>query len=309
MKKEGFVVVISYALIFIVWGSTYFFIKAAVHTIHPTVVVGLRFLFGSVMLVVIARLRGGLRSFPAAKEIAGAAFLGIFLLLLGNGLVTIAEKNIPSWMASIVVTCMPIYVAFFNFILYRIKVSPIRMVGAIGGIAGVFLILFPESGAVAVFNPSILLAVVGALAWGLGTSMSKTMPKPKDVLVSTAIQMFVGGTVSLAIGIASGVDVMESIRGASAWSLFSLGYLSFLGGLTLVAYNHLLVVEPSFRVSSYSLVNPLIAMGLGLASGEKASRFFLFGSPLVLAGLALILYGDAIRATVGRNKQANVKPH
>jgi drug/metabolite transporter (DMT)-like permease len=104
---------------------------------------------------------------------------------------------------------------------------------------------------------------------------------------------------------ATGVDVVESVRGASLWSLFSVGYLAFFGGLTLVAYNHLLVVEPSFRVSSYSLVNPLIAVGLGLASGEKASRFFLFGSPLVLAGLALILYGDAIRAAIGRNKPTN----
>jgi drug/metabolite transporter (DMT)-like permease len=61
-------------------------------------------------------------------------------------------------------------------------------------------------------------------------------------------------------------------------------------------------------VSSYSLVNPLIAVGLGLATGEKTSRFFLLGSPLVLAGLALILYGDAIKAAWGRGNQVNQKP-
>jgi drug/metabolite transporter (DMT)-like permease len=308
VKKEKFVVVVSYALIFIVWGSTYFFIKAAVHTIHPSVVVGLRFLIGSVLLLGLARMRGGLRNLPAAREMAGAAILGIFLLLMGNGLVTVAEKKIPSWMASVVVTCMPIYVAFFNFILYRIKVSAIRLVGAIVGIAGVLMILFPESGSDVVFDPSVLLAVIGALAWGLGSSMSKTMPKPKDVLVSTAIQMFIGGIASIAIGIATGVDVAGSILGASAWSLFSLGYLALMGGLTLVAYNHLLVVQPSFRVSSYTLVNPLIAVGLGVASGEKTTRFFLFGSPLVLTGLVLILYGDAIRAVLGRTKPAGVEP-
>ncbi len=241
---------------------------------------------------------------PSGKEILGAATLGILLLLFGNGLVTIAEKSIPSWMASIVVTCMPIYVAFYNFFLYRIKVSPIRIIGAICGITGVFLILFPGTGTDAIFDSSILLAVGGALAWGLGTSMSKTMQKPKDVMVSTSIQMFVGGIVSLTLGMVTGVNIVEVIKGASVWSLFSVGYLAFFGGLAHVAYNHLLVVEQSFRVSSYSLVNPLIAIGLGLATGEKASRFFLIGSPLVLAGLALILYGDAIRQTFGRDKPA-----
>ncbi|MBU0928110.1 MAG: EamA family transporter [Spirochaetes bacterium] len=300
MKKESLLVVVSYALVYLVWGSTYFFIKAAVATIHPTVIVGLRFLFGAALLAVVARLRGGLRSLPGLKEIAGAGVLGILLLLLGNGLVTLAERTIPSWTASVVIACMPIYVAFFNLLLYRAKVSGIRLAGALAGVAGVGLLLYQGAGRGGSLGPGLALAVAGALSWAFGSSLAKSMPKPKDVLVSTSIQMLVGGGVALALGAGSGVDIASALGGASAWSLFSLGYLAVMGALALVAYNHLLAVEPSFRVSSYSLVNPLIAVALGMAAGEKASPFFALGSPLVLAGLVTILYGDAIRDKLRR---------
>lgn len=304
MKKETILIVISYALIYIVWGSTYFFIKAAVATIPATVIVGLRFLFGSLLLAGIARARGGLKTLPSLKEFAGAACIGLLLLLAGNGLVTLAEQTIPSWTASVVVACMPIYVAFYNFLLYRTKVSAIRLAGALGGVIGVGLLLFQGTSD----NPigfGLVFAIAGALAWGFGTSLAKALPKPKDVLVSTSIQMLVAGTTALIIGAVSGVSITAALASASAWSLFSMGYLALLGALALVAYNHLLVVEPTFRVSSYSLVNPLIAVVLGLAAGEKASPFFAIGSPLVLAGLIAILYGDAIRDRLRRGRVAS----
>jgi len=304
LKKEQFLIIASYALVYIVWGSTYFFIRAAVQTIHPSVVVGVRFISGAFLLALLAWFRGGLRRVPPIKELLGAAVLGILLLLLGNGLVTIAEKSIPSWTASLVIACMPIYVAFFNFMLYRTKVSAIRLLGAFGGIAGVVLIFAPGNSLEAVFDRYILVALAGALFWGLGTSLAKKMTKPQDVLVSTSIQMLVAGIASLAIGMASGINPISSFSGASAWSIFSLAYLALLGALALVAYNHLLVHEPSFRVSSYSLVNPLIAVTLGLLTGEKATPLLAVGSPLVLAGLVFILYGDAILKAKKKNPQA-----
>lgn len=296
MKKESILVVLSYGLVYIVWGSTYFFIKAAVSTVPAPFVVSARFIAGAVLLACVARAKGGLRSVPPVRELAGAALLGILLLLMGNGLVTVATKTIPSWMASVVVACMPIYIALYNRLIYKTKVSTIRMVGAFGGIAGVALMLAPGGSASPPFEPAIFIAFAGGLSWGLGSSIARSIPKPKDVIVSTSVQMLVAGLVSLAIGLAGGLRVGPAIAGASPWSLFSIAYLSILGALALVAYNHLLVVEPSFRVSSYSLVNPLIAVCLGLAAGERASRWLALGSPLVMAGIALILYGDPIVA-------------
>jgi drug/metabolite transporter (DMT)-like permease len=322
MKKDTVLVVVSYALVYMVWGSTYFFIKAAVGTIPPSIIVAVRFLFGSLILATIAWGRGGFRSasqglpldaglsnqtgtgrapepsrqfrLPSGKEIAGAAIIGILLLLLGNGLVTIGQQTIPSWTTSVVVACMPIYVAFYNRVLYKTKVSAICLAGALIGVAGVGLILMRGNGLGLSFGPGIFIAIAGALAWGLGTSIARSLPKPPDVLVSTSIQMLVAGSFALLIGLASGVKLSAAFASASAWSIFGLVYLTLMGALALVAYNHLLVVEPSFRVASYSLVNPLIAVTLGLATGEAASSWFFIGAPLVLAGLVAILYGDII---------------
>lgn len=300
MKRETGLVLLSYAMVYLVWGSTYFFIKASVATIPASFVVAWRFLVGAVILAAIAAARGGFSPFPRPAELAGSALIGVLLLLMGNGLITAAELSIPSWMASIVIACMPIYVSFYNFLLYRTTISPLRLVGAVAGVAGVAVILYDGSSLGGSFGPGTLLAVAGALSWGFGTSVAKALPKAKDVFASTAVQMAAAAAVSFGIGVANGGHPVRALAEATPWSLFSLAYLAILGSLTLVAYNHLLVVEPSFRISSYSLVNPVIAVFLGLASGEAAAPFLAFGLPPVLLGLALMLYGDLLVAKFRR---------
>jgi len=296
MKRETALVVLSYALVYIVWGSTYFFIKAAVMTIPAPFVVAWRFLMGACILSLLAALKGGFTPFPRPKEIIGSMVLGILLLLLGNGLMTEAQRTIPSWMGSIITSCMPIYVAFYNLILFRTHISKLRLVGAFSGVLGVMLVIYDGTTLSASFNIGILIAILGALAWGFGTSFAKALPKAKNVFASTAIQMTTAAAFAFAIGILQGGHPLGSLAAASPWSLFSLVYLGSLGALALVAYNHLLVVEPSFRVSSYSLVNPVIAVSIGLAAGERAAPYLAWGLLPVMGGLTLILYGDAILA-------------
>lgn len=294
MKRDAAIIVLCYAMVYLVWGSTYFFIKAAVETIPAPLVVSFRFLSGSLILLFMAWRKGALKNLPSLREMLGSAALGILLLLLGNGLITIAEKNIPSYVASLIVACMPIYVALFNLLLYRAKISMLRFWGVIVGVAGIAFLLYDGKSVLGSLGPAVLIAILGALSWGLGTSAAKALSKAQDVFVSTMIQMIVAGIASFAIGIIGDPGILGALASASAWSFFSLAYLAVFGSLTLVAYNHLLVKEPSFRISSYSLVNPLIAVILGLVSGEMATPFLFFGVPLVLFGLVLMLYGDEI---------------
>jgi drug/metabolite transporter (DMT)-like permease len=301
MEKERWLVGLCYAMVYLVWGSTYFFIRAAVQTVPPALVVGLRFLAGALILALIGLKGGAAAGRSGWREWAGSAATGVLLLLLGNGLITAAERTVPSYLASLIVSAMPFIVAGFNYLLYREKLSWLRLGGVLVGVAGIGALLYsgPRAAASAAgggFGSGLLVAVAGALAWGLGTATARRMPKLPNVFRATAVQMLAAGVAALAIALAQDPRALSGLAQASAWSLFGVGYLAVLGSLTLVAYNYLLAREPSFRVSSYSLVNPAIAVGLGLAAGEAATPYLGWGLPLVLAGLALMLYGDALRA-------------
>lgn len=311
MQREKGLVAISYALIYLVWGSTYFFIKAAVETIPAPMVLAFRFLSGGLLLLAFGAARGGLRIRPTLRQVAGSCLTGTLLLLLGNGLITLAEKNIPSYAASLIAACMPFFVSFFNFALYRRRVSAVRLLGVAVGVAGVGLLLFDGSSLEGTFSAGILIAVAGAAAWSLGTSTGASTPRPEDSVISTAIQMLWAGALSLALAPAIAPGSLGNLGEASAWSWFGVGYLALMGSAALVAYNYLLARESTFRLSSYALVNPLIAVFLGIAAGEAATPFLLAGLPLALAGLALMLYGDKLRDLVrgaGKRTAAATEP-
>ncbi len=303
-RRDKAIIGLCYAMVYVVWGSTYFFIKAAVETIPAPLVVSIRFLSGAVIIAALALRAKAFKNLPSFKEILGSAALGVLLLLLGNGLITIAEKIIPSYAASLIVACMPIYVALFNLLLYRAKISAVRFGGVVVGVAGIAVLLYNGTSIAGSLGPAVLIAVLGVLSWGFGTSAAKALPKAKDVFISTMIQMLVAGIASFSIGIINDPSMLTLLSSASAWSFFSVGYLAVFGSLTLVAYNHLLANEPSFRISSYSLVNPLIAVLLGLASGERATPYLFFGFPLVLAGLSLMLYGDELKRKLKERRNA-----
>lgn len=303
MRRESASILLSYAAVYIVWGSTYFFIRVAARTIPAPLILAMRFLAGALILIGIAWAKGALKRLPTLKEAAGSALIGIFLLLLGNGLTTIAEKTIPSYSASLVVACGPFFIAAFNFLFYRTTISVVRIGGAVLGLAGIAVLLYDGSFLAGTLSPGILMVLGGSLCWSLGTCLARALPKAKDVFVSTAIQMLMTGIVALILAAATLQDLGAAFRGGSAWSWFGVGYLAALGTLAIAAYNHLLVKEPTFRVSSYVFVNPLIAVALGLATGEKATPYLAWGIPVVLAGLAFMIYGDAIKDRLfGRNK-------
>jgi drug/metabolite transporter (DMT)-like permease len=131
------------------------------------------------------------------------------------------------------------------------------------------------------------------LSWGLATSLGHRFPVSGDNTVNSGIQMLFVGIVSLVIGLAAGPSPAVLASSMSAASLIGVLYLGVFGSLAFSAYTYLVSVEPAERVVSYALVNPLIALviGLGLA-GESATPLLHLGVPLALVGLAFMLYGE-----------------
>jgi drug/metabolite transporter (DMT)-like permease len=296
MRKAGPLVLANYLIVYVVWGTTYFFIKMSVESIPPLAVVGARFAVGGALLLAIAMATGRLGQRPTLRQILASILLGTLLLLAGNGLITVAERRIDSYVMALLASSAPIVVALFDRILIGRRLTSLRILGILLGCAGVALVLYHGGPVPASFSPYLLLGILGPLAFALGTSLGHRFPVYPDALANSGIQMLFVGSVALLGSSLGGVRLLDAFSRATLRSLFGLSYLAVVGSLTFASYTYLVQHEPAERVVSYALVNPLIALGLGLVLGsEKPGPFLAPGVTAILLGLAVMFYGEKIR--------------
>jgi len=293
-SKKTLIVVLCYITLYIVWGSTYFFIKQAVDTIPPFYVIGLRFIGGSALLFGLAYLGGRFRARLTLRQLLASLLIGSLLLIGGNGLITVAEQEVDSYLTALIIAATPMVVAFFDRVLLAKKISLVNLVGIGIGIAGVALLLYDGHSLSGSLSTGILLVIAGVGCWGLATSLGHKLRGHPDPLVNSGIQMLSVGvicTVGSSFIYAPLPQVLPTVTLRSGLSLL---YLATMGSLAFAAYTYLIANEPAIRVVSYSLVNPVIATLLGLLIGnESPVPLLALGLPLVLIGVALMLYGEA----------------
>jgi drug/metabolite transporter (DMT)-like permease len=302
-QRSPFLVIASYLCVYVVWGSTYFFIKRSVATIPPFAVLAIRWTVGGVLLLAIAAFTGRLRRLPSLREIASALVLGTLLLLLGNGFITVAERRVDSYIAALLACSSPIVVALFDGLLLRIRLTLVRVLGVAVGFAGVALLLYDGRSLASSFDLPVLLCIAGVVSWGLATSLGHRFPVHGDNMVNSGVQMLFTGVVSLAITLLAGHRPAEVAAAVSGASLFGVAYLAVVGSIAFAAYTYLVKHEPAARLVSYALVNPLIALVLGLVLGAESPKpLIAVGSPLILAGLGFMLYGERLAGWVRRRR-------
>lgn len=287
---------IAYATLYLVWGSTYFAIKETVHTLHPALVVGIRFSLGGILLLILGAALGRWRRAPSVAEWRTTMLLSVLLLLLGNGMVTWAEVEVDSYVAALIIASTPLAVAVFNRILFKLPVSLSGLAGILVGMLGVALVLYDGRSFFTSLNSSTWLILFAVTSWALGTSLGKSLPTYPDVVIAGGLQSVFGGLWGLLVYAFVFRGPWPDLAAVSTASWLSLLYLIVPGSLAFVAFGYLVQHEPSSRVVSYALVNPAIAVLIGLGMGEKAMPFLWVGLPLILAGVFLMLYGEALRA-------------
>ena len=288
-------VAFCYATVYLVWGGTYLFIRFAVQTIPPFHVVGMRFFAGGTLFLLLSIITGRLKRLPTLHEITASVFLGTFLLIGGNGLVTLAEKKVDSHLTALIISSTPLGVALFDLLLFRKRLSAIRWLGILAGIGGVFVLLVDGASFTVHFTPEILLVIGALTSWSFATSLGHRMRVYPDVFVNSAIQMlFVGGSCLLTAQISRPLTATD-LSAISPSSLGGLLYLIVAGSSAFAAYNYLIKNEPAIRVTSYAFVNPCIALFLGIVVAGETPQSLLFpGVVLILLGLFAILYGDTL---------------
>ncbi|MBP7409903.1 MAG: EamA family transporter [Flavobacteriales bacterium] len=283
-------VYLAFAAIYIIWGSTYYFIREALDGFPPFMLGGIRFLVAAVLLFGWCMATGV--PINPGRDLKNAAITGFLLCLVGNGAVVWVEQSIASSLVAIVIAVAPLSFVVMDKPQWKVNFrSWSVMLGVLFGFAGV-LLLFSDKIAVQLdatevtpeFSAMFIL-LLGILGWPAGSIYAKYHPASIPNIVNSAWQMLVGGLCFALVSVGRGeLSVVEwSTIPMSAW--LSLAYLIVFGSLIgFSAYVWLLQVRPATQVSTYAYVNPVVAVLLGVFLGNEQFGWREFAGLLVILG-------------------------
>src|SRR5215216_1138919 len=302
MKTKVWIALLA---LYIVWGSTYLAIRFAVETIPPFLHAYIRFLISGAILFLWRRAAGD--SVPTTANWKSTAIVGTLLLLGGNGLVALAEKNIPSGIAALVISTSPFWLVLFESLRAGgTKPNWQSILGLIVGFSGVFILIGPAEitgSGQHLHTASVIMLLIAPFLWSLGSIYARGADMPRSTLMSTGMQMLTGSVSLFIVSLLTGELSGFSLGQVSTSSWWGLIYLITFGSLVgFVSYGWLLHNAPVSLTSTYAYVNPVVAVFLGwlLANEELNARI----------GIAsVIIIGSVIFINVTRNitRQAKVK--
>jgi drug/metabolite transporter (DMT)-like permease len=281
----------------LIWGSTYLAIRLMVQTMPPALGAGVRFvLAGGAMLTFLALRPGGgfARVRVTGSQLVWCGVVGTLLAAGGNGLVTVAERDVPSGLAALLIASEPLWIVLLRA-LARDRVGRMTVGGVALGFVGVGILMLPGGRPDDVPLGMTLLVVVAALSWAVGSFVSPRVDLPRDPLTSTAWTLLIGGAVLVLAGLIGGEGGHLDVGAFSAKSLAAFAYLVIIGSIVAFScYSWLLANAPISQVSTYAYVNPVIAVVLGAVFlSEAVAAATVAGMALVIASVVLIVRHEA----------------
>jgi drug/metabolite transporter (DMT)-like permease len=306
-------IVIAFAALYLVWGSTYLGIRFAIETIPPFLMAGMRFLLAGVIMYAIAQWQGTYKSSWANWRTS--LIIGACLLLAGNGGVTISEKYIDSGLAALIVAIVPIYIVILSWVTGMApRPAPVVWLGLIGGFIGVGILLGPalhlssNSGRHPAIGMSILL--VSSFIWSAGSLYSRTAKHAASPFLTAAQQMLCGGLLLLLAGIVTGEMRHFHPGSISLVSLASFIYLVLIGAVVgYTAYIWLLRHCDPAKVATYAYVNPIVAVLLGAGfAGEQLTMRVLVAAALIIGSVAIVITMQQLQARAEPAMTAAIEP-
>jgi drug/metabolite transporter (DMT)-like permease len=288
-------------IVYVVWGSTYLAIALVVDSMPPLVGLGTRFLAaGAILAAYVALRRGRVALVVTRRELGGAVFIGSLLLGVGIGVLTLAERFVPTGVAALIVAVVPLWI-----VLLRAATGDrppwVTWVGVAVGLVGIALLVLPGShgdGDPAAAGQRTLwsiLMLASTFAWALGTFLQPKIPIPRDPLTLTTYEMLTGGVVLTVVGLLRG-EHLSDMTTATASSWAGWVYLVTFGSLlAFTAFVWVAGHAPLSLVATYAYVNPVVAVLLGwLFRGESLTLSLLVGAAVVVVGVALVVSAERL---------------
>jgi drug/metabolite transporter (DMT)-like permease len=291
---------LAFAIIYLVWGSTYLAIRIGVREIPPFLMAGLRFTVAG--LAMWAWMRGTGTPSPTLREWRDATVLGTLMFLIDYACLFWAEQRVPSGIAAVILAMIPVCITLLEIIFLRTQRLSLRLASGLAvGIIGVVVLTNPwaSSGEASINRGGVIALLVSCCGWSIGTIVTQRLTLPASKPMSAAAQMLSGGIQLLVLAAVTGEFTHFRAQNISASAWLSLVYLIIAGSIIgYTAYVWLLHYESPTRVGTYAYVNPVVAVILGATlGGEVMGR-------RTIAGTALIVI-SVIAITTIKRKQSN----
>ena len=313
-RPSRVLIVLAFAAVYIIWGSTYLGIRLAIETLPGFLMAAARFLIAGGILFVIA-LFNGARVRQSFANWRRALIIGALLLLCGNGGVTWAEKYVASSFAALFVATEPLWVVVLNWGLTHRRPNAKVLLGIFIGLSGVALLVSDGLGqGFAASKLSLIAAgvvLLASLAWAGGSVYANRNPMDAPTSMTSGMQMLAGGGLLLLLALVTGDAGRLQLANASWTSLGAFAYLLVFGSLVgFTAYSFLLKNVSPESAATYGYVNPVVAVLLGWSiAGEPLTLKMMLAAAIIIASVVLITtYGRELAATAGHDSECPTPP-
>lgn len=283
-------ILVAFATVYLLWGSTYLGIKFAIETIPPFFMGGTRFLIAGAAMFLVAVALGASR--PSRGDLRTALITGVLMIAFGNGSLVYSEQTVASGVVALIVATVPLWMVLFDWMRPSgVRPRPAVFVGLALGLGGIILLVGPS----AILGDGNLdavaagVVVLGSMSWAFGSILTRGSERPRSALVSIALQMLVGGAALVIMAAMFGELDALSFGGMSPKSVLAWIYLIVAGAIGFTAYMYLLGKVSAAKAATYAYVNPIIAVLLGWAfANELIGLRTLAAAAVILGGVAII---------------------
>ena len=298
---------IAFAIIYLVWGSTFYAIRVGVHEVPPLLLAAIRFTIAGVALFAWAVAKG--EALPSRREWGATAIVAFLIFVVDYGFLFWAEQRVPSGTAAVILATIPAFMALSEIILLRTERLTVRLSAALLiGLAGVIVLVDPALGmsGTPVYTLGAAGLLVSALSWSGASVLSKRLPMPSSKVMSAAAQMLAGGFFLCVVAAAAGEERGFHPGAVSAGAWIALVYLIVAGSIVgFTAYTWLLHHQSPTKVGTYAYVNPVVAVVIGhFLGGEVLDIRTALGTVLILASVIVIT--TRRKASVDANVTARI---
>jgi drug/metabolite transporter (DMT)-like permease len=274
--------------VYVVWGSAFLFTKIAVENLPAAMFAGIRFVTAGILLTLIACLVSGARLPARRQEWRHVIVAGFFMVFVSNGLNTWAMQYIPSNQSALLNGTSAFWIAGLG--VFGQRGHPLTrwaIVGLVIGFVGAVLMLLPHGHMSSKGLLPQLAVLAACAAWSLGTLYYRSIDTQLSSMLFMALQMLMGGVMLLLLALLRG-DSMPWPPNAPG--LIAMGYLTFFSScLAYTAYGWLTMNATPAVISTYSYVNPAIAVFLGWQFlDEHLSGLQLVGMVVIIIGVSIL---------------------